>query len=277
ASPRCGRESPEVVRRKVEQTTGAHLGGVRVYKDEQAEKLSDRLHADAFTHGNKIFLGKGQSKHDIQLMAHELAHTVQQGMAGHGTIGAMGSPVNGSPSSSAAGKVIQRKTKNLKIDKRLREKYSGGRLNPMLAELRQLIDEYNAIPLDDTEYLGQLDLLRSIRNRAFQIRNIVDTWGFMAKGKSLRSLGGPFRRRYNLLIRNLTMLAGNVPDDHKNPPKWSIVPKEMNLVLDQAIQAQQIGREARRQELTLDVAQFEQEELTLDPAALGLGTDNFDE
>ncbi len=247
---------PEVVRRKAEQATGAKLGGVRVFSGERSHMLNDQLHSDAFTHGNKIFLGKGQSKFDVQLMTHELVHTAQQSASGHGPA------------------TIQRKAQNLKIDKRLRQKYSGGRVNGWLAELRQLIEEYNAIPLDDTDYMRQLLLLRDISKKAFQIRGVVDSWGFLAKGKSLRSLGGPFRRAYMLLIRNLTMLAGNASDDHKNPPKWSIVPKEMRRVIDQGKQAQTAGREARRQELILDIDQFEQDELTLDPSELGLGNGN---
>jgi hypothetical protein len=37
------------------------------------------LGARAFTHGKHIFLGERQSPHDVQLMAHELTHTIQQG------------------------------------------------------------------------------------------------------------------------------------------------------------------------------------------------------
>jgi hypothetical protein len=51
---------------------------VRLNNDEAANQTVTRLHARAFTYGRDIWLGKGESKSDKPLMAHELTHVVQQ-------------------------------------------------------------------------------------------------------------------------------------------------------------------------------------------------------
>ncbi|MGD9525781.1 MAG: DUF4157 domain-containing protein [Pseudonocardia sp.] len=62
---------------------GADLTEVRVHADARAAELSRRLGAAAFTVGQDVFFGQGRYRPDTpggrRLLAHELAHTVQQG------------------------------------------------------------------------------------------------------------------------------------------------------------------------------------------------------
>jgi hypothetical protein len=64
---------------------GFDFSGVRVYTDEPAIQMSERLHARAFTHGSDIFFNRGEydpsSPSGKRLLAHELTHVVQQSRA----------------------------------------------------------------------------------------------------------------------------------------------------------------------------------------------------
>jgi len=66
------------VRERIESTLGVELGGVRVHTDGNAQAAAKALRAKAFTHRNHVFLGPGQSQHDVGLMAHETTHVLQQ-------------------------------------------------------------------------------------------------------------------------------------------------------------------------------------------------------
>lgn len=84
ASRRGGGEPlPANIRRDMEGAMGADLTGVRIHRDAEAASLSNQLQAQAFTHGNDIYFGAGkydtQSQSGQHLLAHELAHTLQQG------------------------------------------------------------------------------------------------------------------------------------------------------------------------------------------------------
>ncbi len=61
---------------------GQPLGDVRVHNDEHAAALSRAVSARAFTVGSDIFFGAGEYQPDStggrELLAHELAHVVQQ-------------------------------------------------------------------------------------------------------------------------------------------------------------------------------------------------------
>ena len=61
---------------------GQPLGDVRVHHDEHAAALSRAVSARAFTVGSDIFFGAGEYRPDTaggrELLAHELAHVVQQ-------------------------------------------------------------------------------------------------------------------------------------------------------------------------------------------------------
>lgn len=65
-------------RSALEDSFQADLGEVRVHSDSQAQAAAGDLSARAFTHGNNIALGPGESATDLPLMAHETAHVLQQ-------------------------------------------------------------------------------------------------------------------------------------------------------------------------------------------------------
>jgi hypothetical protein len=79
------------VRAMLEPGFGRSLGDVRVRADAAAARAADTLHARAFTVGSSIWFGAGEYRPDTgdgrRLLAHEVAHTVQQ--AG-GPVGAQG-------------------------------------------------------------------------------------------------------------------------------------------------------------------------------------------
>lgn len=75
----AGRPVPEHVRLAVEKQTGDSYQGVQVHAGQQANKANDSLGARAFRQGKHIYLGRNQSPYNVQLMAHELTHTTQQG------------------------------------------------------------------------------------------------------------------------------------------------------------------------------------------------------
>lgn len=73
------------VRRAMEHGFDADFSAVRVHDDASAATLNDQVQAHAFTTGRDIFFGAGRyrpaSRDGQRLIAHELAHVVQQGHA----------------------------------------------------------------------------------------------------------------------------------------------------------------------------------------------------
>ena len=86
------------VQRRMQSAFGQDFAGVRVHTDAKARELSDGLNARAFTIGNDIAFGGEEYKPGTPvgdaLIAHELAHVVQQG-AGHSS-----GPMNKAPGQS---------------------------------------------------------------------------------------------------------------------------------------------------------------------------------
>lgn len=70
-------------RQRMEKGFGVSFSGVRIHTGAQAESLSEGMNARAFTVGNDIAFGAGEYHPGTlvgdALIAHELAHTVQQG------------------------------------------------------------------------------------------------------------------------------------------------------------------------------------------------------
>ena len=66
----------------MEPRFGVDFAAVRVHTDDRAQRLSAQLNADAFTLGNDIFFASNKwdphAASSRRLMAHELAHTMQQ-------------------------------------------------------------------------------------------------------------------------------------------------------------------------------------------------------
>lgn len=80
-----GSPLPGEVRSSIEPRLGADFSGVRVHADGEAARPSSQLKADAFTQGEDTHFGAGKcslgSQAARRLLAHELAHTDQQGAA----------------------------------------------------------------------------------------------------------------------------------------------------------------------------------------------------
>jgi len=77
-----GRSLPQQVESHIGSVLGVDLGHVKVHDDHAANDAAHSIHAKAFTCRNHIYLGKSESVNDVRLMAHEVAHVVQQGAAG---------------------------------------------------------------------------------------------------------------------------------------------------------------------------------------------------
>jgi hypothetical protein len=65
-------------RQFMEPRFGTDFGHVRLHSDNHAHRTASQIHARAFTYGNHIWLGKGESEQNQSLIAHELVHVVQQ-------------------------------------------------------------------------------------------------------------------------------------------------------------------------------------------------------
>jgi hypothetical protein len=72
------------VRQTLEPGLNADLTNVRVHNDGSSHQMARTLKARAFTHGQDIWLGAGESPHDTRLMAHEATHVMQQTNGDHG-------------------------------------------------------------------------------------------------------------------------------------------------------------------------------------------------
>ena len=57
---------------------GVNFGDVRIHSDSRSHAAASTLRARAFTHKNQIWLGKGETQDDLNLMAHEAVHVLQQ-------------------------------------------------------------------------------------------------------------------------------------------------------------------------------------------------------
>lgn len=81
--PGSGAPLPGDVRAYFEPRFGHDFGRVRVHTDGRAAQSAQALRAQAYTLGNDVVLGAGQyaphTGQGRQLLAHELAHVVQQG------------------------------------------------------------------------------------------------------------------------------------------------------------------------------------------------------
>jgi outer membrane protein OmpA-like peptidoglycan-associated protein len=80
-----GSPLPAGTRAFMEPRFGADFGGIRLHTGSEAVQLNRALGAQAFTHGQDIYLGEGNDNFEgiagKQLLAHELTHSVQQGAA----------------------------------------------------------------------------------------------------------------------------------------------------------------------------------------------------
>lgn len=82
ASRGSGSPLPETLRTDMEASFGADFSNVRLHTGSEAGVLNRQLNAQAFTHGQDIYIGEGKydpgSSQGRHLLAHELTHVVQQ-------------------------------------------------------------------------------------------------------------------------------------------------------------------------------------------------------
>jgi hypothetical protein len=80
-----GRPLPPRIGREMGARFGADFSAVRLHADAEAQAMAGAVQARAFASGPDIYLGRGEAGGDAPvdraLLAHELAHTVQQGAA----------------------------------------------------------------------------------------------------------------------------------------------------------------------------------------------------
>ena len=86
----AGNPLPEAIQRHLEQGLNHDLSAVRIHDDAEADKLAKGVNAIAFTTGTDIYFQSGKfnpnSQSGLELLAHEVTHTVQQskGQVGKG-------------------------------------------------------------------------------------------------------------------------------------------------------------------------------------------------
>ncbi|MEL6732626.1 MAG: DUF4157 domain-containing protein, partial [Bacteroidota bacterium] len=77
-----GNALPDDVRSEMESHFGADFSFVRIHTGNQAIEMTQALNAHAFTHGYDIYFNEGRfdpyAQSGKELLAHELAHVVQQ-------------------------------------------------------------------------------------------------------------------------------------------------------------------------------------------------------
>jgi hypothetical protein len=85
AAGSSGTPLPDGVQAKFEGSLGADLSGVRVHTGGESADAAKSIGAQAYAHGNDIHFAAGKYQPDdpygMHLLAHEVAHTVQQGGA----------------------------------------------------------------------------------------------------------------------------------------------------------------------------------------------------
>lgn len=77
-----GNPLPEAIQRHLEQGLNHDLSGVRIHDDSEADTLAKGVNATAFTSGKDIYFQSGKfnpnTQSGLELLAHEVTHTVQQ-------------------------------------------------------------------------------------------------------------------------------------------------------------------------------------------------------
>ena len=87
-----GARTPEEVKTRLGEKMGADFSNVTFHTDSAALKQADAMGARAYTSGSDVYFGSGGF--DPGVAAHELVHTVQQGMVGS-AMGTVSAPTGG--------------------------------------------------------------------------------------------------------------------------------------------------------------------------------------
>jgi hypothetical protein len=106
-----GTALPESVRTFFETRFGRDFSGVRVHTGAESHRMNDAISSHAFTYGHHVWLGAGHSVGPSALLAHELAHVVQQtGPARSNVVRSRRNSANPGLRSDSAGAVRRRVT-----------------------------------------------------------------------------------------------------------------------------------------------------------------------
>ena len=85
SSQSSGYPLPDAIKNRMEGALGYDFSGVRVHSDGRASEVARGIRSEAFTYGRDIFFREGRYRpHALsgqRLLAHELAHVIQQGGA----------------------------------------------------------------------------------------------------------------------------------------------------------------------------------------------------
>ncbi|HET6989691.1 MAG TPA: DUF4157 domain-containing protein, partial [Bacteroidia bacterium] len=73
-----GQSLNDSTRSEMESKMGADFSSVKIHSGSEAHDMSESINAKAFTHGQDVYFNNSHSPENKELLAHELAHTVQQ-------------------------------------------------------------------------------------------------------------------------------------------------------------------------------------------------------
>jgi Domain of unknown function (DUF4157) len=162
---------PAHLRGHFEGLLGSGLGGVRIHRGARSAEMNRQLGARAFTLGQDIFFGQGQydagSADGQALLAHEVAHTVQQGNGEVVRRQPWGrTPVTSVPASCYPGVSV----KAIERENRAKLRFFEERLHHMVVELKgktqhglkaAILEEIDRLDLTDSYIRAEIGTILS--------------------------------------------------------------------------------------------------------------------
>ncbi|NJM23483.1 MAG: DUF4157 domain-containing protein [Richelia sp. SM1_7_0] len=174
-----GSQFPDSVRAFMEPRFGADFSAVRVHTDSNAVQMNKELGAAAFTHGNDIYYGQGQSPGNNELTAHELTHTIQQ--TGGLGLNKQVRRQTQKESESIAAKQLSISTSELPDNKEFRQKPATSELEPTEESL-QAKQLSNYASLENKSFIQPLLLssvnpcIQATKARIFELKTHPSLW-----------------------------------------------------------------------------------------------------
>ncbi|UCC86430.1 MAG: DUF4157 domain-containing protein [Anaerolineales bacterium] len=218
-----GQPLPAHVRAFMEPRFGADFSNVRVHTDSEAVQMSQRLSAQAFTHGQDIYMSAGQyrpgSEAGKRLLAHELTHVVQQ--TGRAPASRQSGAVQ-ARSPRTLQRILAFKPSDLQGQLTFKAKMAGlfGKKSTW-AQIRRTLLAYWADPKHPITLLTQLD-------------NLVDQWlarhgsssnpNDQLKKQSLVKLQGEIQAEYGSIMAPLSVPASTPSTGSAMPPPKHVAP-----------------------------------------------------
>ena len=74
-----GKKLDSSIKKQMEETMGKKLGDVQIHTDAKSKDSAKQIGAKAYTFGKHIYFASPKDAKDEKLLAHCLAHVVQQG------------------------------------------------------------------------------------------------------------------------------------------------------------------------------------------------------